>query len=245
MIFRLYDAATGGTPLWSEQWTGSNGVRVSDGLFNVMLGSLTPLPISQFTNYPSLFLGITVGTDDEMAPRVQLGSVPFAVQALTVPDGSITTAKLADHSVTREKLGVALLTLLGHDTCYGCPTVTENNLIGWQTVKGTSPTDAIEVTVTTRGGPVRVEMTAGFETAPGIAHFCGIAVMQSGAQKMFVHLDGDRTPVSDSDCSGTWLFTDLPAGTYTFVAEGHMGGAVPTVNWIRERQIAVYEFQLP
>ncbi len=32
MIFRLYDAATGGTPLWSEPWTGSNGVRVSDGL---------------------------------------------------------------------------------------------------------------------------------------------------------------------------------------------------------------------
>ena len=32
MVFRLYDAATGGTPLWSEPWTGSNGVRVSDGL---------------------------------------------------------------------------------------------------------------------------------------------------------------------------------------------------------------------
>jgi hypothetical protein len=28
-----------------------------------------------------------------MTPRVQLGSVPFAVQALTVPDGSITQAK--------------------------------------------------------------------------------------------------------------------------------------------------------
>jgi hypothetical protein len=39
-------------------------------------------------------LGITVGTDDEMTPRVRLGSVPFAVQALTVPDGSITAAKL-------------------------------------------------------------------------------------------------------------------------------------------------------
>ena len=104
MIFRLYDVATGGTPLWSEQWTGSNGVRVSDGLFNVMLGSLTPLPISQFTNYPTLYLGITVGTDDEMAPRVQLGSVPFAVQALTVPDGSVTTSKLVDGAVIGNKV---------------------------------------------------------------------------------------------------------------------------------------------
>jgi hypothetical protein len=95
MIFRLYDVASGGAFLWEEQWTGSNGVQVSDGLFNVMLGSLTPIPQSVITSHDSLFLGITVGTDDEMAPRVQLGSVPFAVQALTVPDGSITEDKLA------------------------------------------------------------------------------------------------------------------------------------------------------
>ena len=95
MSFRLYSGVTGGTPLWTEQWTGSNGVKVSDGLFNVMLGSLTPIAQSVITGNSTLFLGITVGTDDEMTPRVQLGSVPFAVQALTVPDGSITTAKLA------------------------------------------------------------------------------------------------------------------------------------------------------
>jgi len=106
MIFRLYTVATGGTPLWTEQWTGSNGVRVSDGLFNVMLGSLTPIPTSLVTNHASLFLGITVGTDDEMQPRVQLGSVPFAVQALTVPNGSVTTAKIADGAVTQAKLSL-------------------------------------------------------------------------------------------------------------------------------------------
>jgi hypothetical protein len=80
-------------------------VRVSDGLFNVMLGSLTTIPSSLVTSHSSLFLGITVGTDDEMSPRVQLGSVPFAVQALTVPDGSVTTAKIADRAVTQAKLG--------------------------------------------------------------------------------------------------------------------------------------------
>jgi len=93
MSFRLYSAATGGAALWTEQWTGPNGVQVSDGLFNVMLGSLTPIAQSLITGNSNLFLGITVGTDDEMTPRVQLGSVPFAVQALTVPDGSVTQAK--------------------------------------------------------------------------------------------------------------------------------------------------------
>jgi hypothetical protein len=106
MIFRLYDVASGGVPLWEEQWTGSNGVQVSDGLFNVMLGSLTPIPQGVITGHDSLFLGITVGTDDEMTPRVQLGTVPFAVQALTVPDGSVTTAKIADGAVTTAKLNV-------------------------------------------------------------------------------------------------------------------------------------------
>ena len=95
MEFRLYDVASGGIFLWEELWTGSNGVQVSDGLFNVMLGSLTPIPQSVIAGHDSLFLGITVGTDDEMEPRVQLGTVPFAVQALTVPDGSITEDKLA------------------------------------------------------------------------------------------------------------------------------------------------------
>ncbi|MFZ2616386.1 MAG: hypothetical protein WA077_10370, partial [Anaerolineae bacterium] len=104
IIFRLYNAASGGAPLWEEQWTGQNGVQVSDGLFNVMLGSLTPIPQAVVTGNNTLWLGITVGTDDEMAPRVQLGSVPFAVQALTVPDGSVTTAKIADQAVTQAKL---------------------------------------------------------------------------------------------------------------------------------------------
>ncbi len=110
MEFRLYDVASGGIFLWEELWTGSNSVQVSDGLFNVMLGSMDPIPQSVITDHDSLFLGITVGTDDEMTPRVQLGSVPFAVQALTVPDGSVTTAKIADGTVTTGKISDGAVT---------------------------------------------------------------------------------------------------------------------------------------
>ena len=110
MIFRLYSAAGGGVPLWEEPWIGTSEVSVSDGLFNVMLGSLTPIPQSTITGNDPLFLGITVGSDDEMTPRVQLGSVPYATQALTVPDSAIATTKLADAAVTNAKIADGAIT---------------------------------------------------------------------------------------------------------------------------------------
>jgi hypothetical protein len=82
--FRIYSVPTGGTPLWTEMWTGGNAVDISDGLFNVMLGSINSTLASAIAGRNELYLGITVGTDSEMAPRVQLGSVPFSMQAMTV-----------------------------------------------------------------------------------------------------------------------------------------------------------------
>ena len=107
MVFRLYSQAGGGAPLWEETWTGPNGVRVSDGLFNVMLGSLNTIPQAVVTGNANLWLGITVGVDSEMAPRIQLGTVPYAMQALTVPDRSITAEKLSDEAVTSGKMALS------------------------------------------------------------------------------------------------------------------------------------------
>ena len=105
IVFRLYNVASGGSPLWEESWTGVNSVQVNGGLFNVMLGSLTPIPQSLINGNSSLWLGIDVGTDAEMTPRVQLGSVPYAIQSqhaerangLTAPDGSPADAVIVDN----------------------------------------------------------------------------------------------------------------------------------------------------
>jgi hypothetical protein len=109
-IFRLYSQNSGGTPLWEEQWTGPNSIAISDGLFNVMLGSLAPIPQELVTGNANLWLGVTVGSDDEMIPRVQVGSVFYARQALTVPDGSISTAKISDGNITTAKIANGAVT---------------------------------------------------------------------------------------------------------------------------------------
>jgi hypothetical protein len=89
MTFKLYSAVSGpGAAIWSESWS---NVQVTNGLFNVLLGTTVPINASIVAN-SSLWLGITVGSDAEMTPRVQLGAAPFA---MSVPDGSITSAKLA------------------------------------------------------------------------------------------------------------------------------------------------------
>jgi hypothetical protein len=46
MQFALYDAATGGNQLPSgSPWSETQSVTVTDGVFNVLLGSVTPLAI--------------------------------------------------------------------------------------------------------------------------------------------------------------------------------------------------------
>ncbi len=102
MCFRLYNTDTGGSPLWEETHA---AVPVEDGLFHVLLGSTNPIPVSLLANNSTLWLGITVGADSEMTPREQIASVPYAMIASTVPDGAVTTEKIADEAVTQAKLG--------------------------------------------------------------------------------------------------------------------------------------------
>jgi hypothetical protein len=110
MEFRIYNVPTGGVPLWAEMWTGGNAVDVSDGLFNVMLGSIDNTLASAIDGHDELYLGITVGTDSEMEPRVQLGSVPFSMQAMTVPDDSITSAEISAGAVSTSELANGAVT---------------------------------------------------------------------------------------------------------------------------------------
>ena len=96
IIFRIYDAPTGGNLLWQENQT----VPVSNSQFNVSLGSIVPFTNDIWQN-DSLYLGVQVEDDSEMSPRQMISSVP---QSLGVPPNSVTTIQLAPNSVTTDQL---------------------------------------------------------------------------------------------------------------------------------------------
>ncbi|GFO67991.1 hypothetical protein GMLC_15700 [Geomonas limicola] len=75
MTFALYGSPTGGTPLWSEFHSQES---VQNGVYSVQLGAVTPLTLPFDTGY---YLGVAVGSDPEMTPRLPLASVPTAFRA--------------------------------------------------------------------------------------------------------------------------------------------------------------------
>ncbi len=86
LTFSLYDDSTGGFLQWSEVHP---SVQSEDGLYCVMLGSLTDLDASIFETEP-LYLEIQVGVE-VISPRTRLTSAPSAIKAKNMSGGDIET----------------------------------------------------------------------------------------------------------------------------------------------------------
>ncbi len=90
-------------PARSLGWLRWLGRQLTPNLGSVLLGLILlstfpgiAAPLGGPAPRPFRRCRITVGTDSEMTPCVQLGSVPFAIWALTVAEVSVTGAKIAD-----------------------------------------------------------------------------------------------------------------------------------------------------
>jgi hypothetical protein len=134
--FQLYNASSGGTPVWAETQT----VTISGGEFSVLIGNGTgisgltgpsspaPTPYKKLpdilnastnTAGVSFYLGVTVDdgnpstTDAEISPRQQLVAGAYALRATvaeSVASGAVTTAMIADSNITTGKIADAGVT---------------------------------------------------------------------------------------------------------------------------------------
>ncbi len=98
MVFTIYD-----DPDLSELeniiWQESHpSLTVTDGLFNVLLGSLTLLNATHFAD-SARYLGITVGEDQEIEPRTRIVTVAYAFQSV-MSDSADHASSIADNAVT-------------------------------------------------------------------------------------------------------------------------------------------------
>lgn len=95
VTIRLWDAPVGGTELLSVSGT----YAVTNGFMSETVG---PVDSSLLDAAPSgLFVGITVLPDAEMAPRLQVKSVPFATRAETARNAeNVAGADITPNSVT-------------------------------------------------------------------------------------------------------------------------------------------------
>ncbi|RKZ46138.1 MAG: hypothetical protein DRQ58_09185 [Gammaproteobacteria bacterium] len=82
IIFSIYDDPAAGSEIWSEQQT----VNIIDGMFNIQLGSVVPLSVTDF-HTAELYLEIQVlkpgsgGGWEPLSPRQVLSSTAFSMKA--------------------------------------------------------------------------------------------------------------------------------------------------------------------
>ncbi|GAK57755.1 hypothetical protein U27_04722 [Candidatus Vecturithrix granuli] len=87
MVFSIYDVVSGGTALWTE----TQSVTVTNGIYNVQLGQVNPMD-TELTETKALWLGVKVGVDAEMSPRVELTPGVYdliILNTITVKNSSI------------------------------------------------------------------------------------------------------------------------------------------------------------
>ncbi|UCD94861.1 MAG: hypothetical protein JSU69_02080, partial [Candidatus Zixiibacteriota bacterium] len=98
VTFSIYADLTGGSALYTQTL---DVTPDQNGVFTVELG---PIGAAAFDG-TAQYLGIEVGTEGEMTPRQVLTSAPYSMYTATIPNNSVTTAKIAPGAVTNSDLG--------------------------------------------------------------------------------------------------------------------------------------------
>ncbi len=80
--FKLYNAADPSTALWTE----THSIAVVNGIFSAILGTVNPLDLPFDEQY---YLGIAVGEEPELSPRIALTASAYSFRARSIDDGQV------------------------------------------------------------------------------------------------------------------------------------------------------------
>ena len=202
--FRLYDSEVGGNLVWGPET--HNNVQVTNGYFNVKLGSIVPFNLD-FRN--SYWLSVQVNNDGEMSPRIPLSSFPYAftAQSLFRKNGDIT--------IQTFNSGNILLFSAGY---VGIGTSTpEYNLDVWGRIRSSLGISVI----------VNVETLSGNKTLiPGIDSM--YQWLSTGNENRRIFLDssaaksGDKFIIKNTDSYNSTNYLEIISGhtTLEFISPG-------------------------
>jgi hypothetical protein len=112
-VFRICADSACATPLWTETWNSTTScVTTTAGLFNVVLGTFSPLNLPFNAPY---YIEVNVNADGPMVPRQPLTSAPYAFTAGSVvgPISVTTTTATAIFSDSSSGLAGSYLGLTG------------------------------------------------------------------------------------------------------------------------------------
>jgi hypothetical protein len=169
MTFRIYDAPSAGTRLWSEEQM----VTIASGDFSVLLGAGSPVTgeantaaLNALFTGAARFLSVTIddGTanaDPEVSPRQQLVTTPFAFRAKVaetvlnqsitadmIANGAVSTVQLGDIAVTDAKLATSAVTNLKlADNAVTSIKITNGTILTEDLANGAITTDKLAATI--------------------------------------------------------------------------------------------------
>ncbi len=81
-IFKLYSLSQGGEPLYTGKCIGENALQpLYNGSFTILVGAdcgMKPIPENIFQENSTLYLGMTIGQDQELQPRYQIFTTTYS-----------------------------------------------------------------------------------------------------------------------------------------------------------------------
>jgi hypothetical protein len=177
-VFRLKDFPTAGLTKWTES---QSDVQVTDGIYNVLLGSETSLASVDFDD--ELWLQIEVNGGDEILPRPQIVASPYSLMSFEALDLRLP----AEISGTANVDGTKLLT------------ITNNGTGDVLRVQGNTASDGIEVSGVDLNG---IEVLSVGQT--------GLYVSAPGGDGLYVSTAGDNGVQVNGADDWAFYFADVP-----------------------------------